>query len=157
MGACSKSSKNAMIAASDLFPNPSVFGDDCSVNKNMSDRVALSIVDGTYQVSLTQEERSMPYIQCMYQKPNVNVSVSRFTSIEECDEEYSKGLETYKKSNDVVALEGYDVEGYRYKMGSQPGCCFKYGNLTVMLFRYEESQEDMIIKALIRHFESKAQ
>ena len=154
LSGCSSDSESALIPAANLFPQPSAFGEGCTVDSNMSDKVAMEILGGTYKEPEAGRERPMPYTQCQYKNPNVNVSISRFLTVEHCDKDYKKGYETFTKTNEAQPLEGYGVEGYKYEMGPSPGCCFKYGNVAVLLWLYKKEDEEKIIKTLIQHFES---
>ena len=154
MVSCSKNNENAMISAADLFPEPSVFGDNCKVDKSVSDSVALSIIDGTYKSSSSEDEASALSAQCWYMEPKVIAAITRFPSVEECNEAYEKGLKLDNIKN-LIPLEGFGVEGYRNSKDSSTGCRFKYGNVAVILLYYNRDHEDQLIRSLVKHFESK--
>ncbi|MBK1829514.1 hypothetical protein JIN77_02155 [Verrucomicrobiaceae bacterium R5-34] len=152
---CSKKSENANISAENLFPEPSAFGSSCTINRGSSDPTALAMIDGTYSKPESADTQSQQYVQCVYQKPNLILSMNRFPSIEEANDAYNKGLNAYKKQLSVEPLDGFEVEGYRTGTSSSSrGACFKYGNLVVMILSYNEKDEVVIFSTVFAHLES---
>ena len=139
------------VPAAEMFPRSSAFGGSCTLNRDLSDGLALRIVDGKYEAR--GEPRQLAYTQLTYENPNVTVSISWFPTVEECISEYDKGKATYETHGESEPLdESYGVPGYRFDRG----CVFRYGNLGVMPLLYDQKHEEKIVTALIEHFESVA-
>jgi len=146
-----------MIPETLMFPKPTEFGTECAIDPRISDDRAVQIVNRTHKQPSERDERSLRYVQAQYTNPNFNLTVSRYLNTEKCREDYTIGKSSYEKSSATTKLDGYSVEGYRYKIGTVEGCCFIYENVVVLVAMYDHSDEEKIIRPLIDHFDAVAE
>lgn len=144
----------SLISPKKMLPPAEILGDDCSINKGMSDRRARAIIDGTFTPS--KGGGDMNPILCVYRKPNAMVTVTWCEEVTTAAAKLQKGIEATKRSVEVQDLGDFGVEGFKIIHKGNPGCRFRYGNLIVDISGHSVDEQDKIIKSFIDYYASVA-
>jgi len=157
LAACSTKQDCGAISREDMFPPPSAFAADCTLNERVSDAVAVQIAKGQYQDTGERTARNSNAVQCVYRSPNVTVTVSHFEDAKSCKERHLRdGAGVAKKLEGYREIDSIGEDAYIAEFGGET-LGFRYGNLSVVLILYDEARRDEIVEVLKEHYASVVQ
>lgn len=157
LAACSSKQDSGVISREDMFPPPSAFSADCTLNERVSDAVAVQIAKGQYDDTGGRTAANSNAVQCVYRNPNVTVTVSIFEDAKSCKETHLKeGVAVAKKLEGYREIDSIGEDAYIAEFGGET-LGFRYGNLSVVLILYDEARRDEIVEVLKEHYASVVQ